>query len=380
VSPAPITTTMATSLQRSWPSLRPLLLLAATETAAVEGISAAGSTPASRRQTAAADAELLQLGPAQPLPHALPPLPAGVSPALISHVVLRDLGLLPRLQVVDLGCAVAPAVPHLRLPPAEGGSGARCLSSGAAMPLDRVRALVQRGQQWGQRWPAAEPLLLAECVPGGTSTALAVLLGLGVAAEGLVGGSLLQPVHSLKAALAHQGLRNAGLAAPDPLATPHQQAARALAVLAAVGDPMQALAAGLCLSLAMRRLPVMLAGGSQMAAVLALALALAPAEQRPALAAHTLISTTAWLAADASCDLPALLQQIGLRWQVAPQLSVAALRFGACSHASLRDYERGYVKEGVGAGALAWLWELSGRAPAALADACDAAAWQLQRP
>ena len=42
----------------------PLLLLAATDTAAVEGISAAGSTPQSRRRTAAADAELLLHGPA----------------------------------------------------------------------------------------------------------------------------------------------------------------------------------------------------------------------------------------------------------------------------------------------------------------------------
>ncbi|MFM9087222.1 MAG: NaMN--DMB phosphoribosyltransferase, partial [Cyanobium sp.] len=40
-----------------------LLLLAATETASVPGISAAGSTPESRRATAAADAELLLMGP-----------------------------------------------------------------------------------------------------------------------------------------------------------------------------------------------------------------------------------------------------------------------------------------------------------------------------
>jgi NaMN:DMB phosphoribosyltransferase len=87
---------------------RVLLLLAATETAAVPGISAAGASPAARLTTAAADAELLLLGPAANLPHALPPLPAGVSPALISHVVLRELALDP--LVVDLGCPVAPAV------------------------------------------------------------------------------------------------------------------------------------------------------------------------------------------------------------------------------------------------------------------------------
>ena len=78
-----------------WSEAELLLLLAATDTAAVPGISAAGSTPASRRRTAAADAELLLLGPAGQRPHALPSLPAGVSPALISHVVLRELALAP---------------------------------------------------------------------------------------------------------------------------------------------------------------------------------------------------------------------------------------------------------------------------------------------
>ena len=57
-----------------WPDSDTLLLLAATETASVPGISAAGATPESRRCTAAADAELLLLGPGTTLPHALPPL------------------------------------------------------------------------------------------------------------------------------------------------------------------------------------------------------------------------------------------------------------------------------------------------------------------
>ena len=79
----------------AWPATEVLLLLAATDTAAVPGISAAGATPESRRRTAAADAELLERGPLPPPTHALPPLPAGVTPALISHVVLRELGLSP---------------------------------------------------------------------------------------------------------------------------------------------------------------------------------------------------------------------------------------------------------------------------------------------
>jgi len=336
-------------------------LLAATATAEWPGISAAGATPAARRFTAAADAELLLLGPGGRRPHALPPLPAGVSPALIAHTGLRQLGLLPRTLVVNLGCPVAPAVPHLQLPWREAPGPAACVSGGAAMAPERLEALLARGRRWARHWPARQPLLLAECVPGGTTTALAVLEGLGIEATGLVSGSLQQPVHGLKARLAAQGLAAAGLQAP---ADPRR-------VLAAVGDPMQALAAGLLLELAPRGVPVLLAGGSQMAAVLALALALAPPEGRSRLAAQAVVGTTAWVADEPHSDLALLLERIGARWQVRPQLAVAGLRFGACRSQALRDYEAGYVKEGVGAGGVALLWQWLGREPAALAAACD---------
>ena len=205
---------------RSWraslPACRVLVLLAATHTAAVPGISAAGTSSESRRSTAAADAELLVLGPGVALPHSLPPLPAGVSPALISRVVLQGLGLHP--LVVDLGCAVAPAVPHLRLPPPAGGGPARCLSSGSAMDRPRVEALLDQGRSWGRAAACSAPaggllpLVLAECVPGGTTTAQALLTGLGIEAGGIVSGSLHRPAHALKADLVARGL--AALAAP----------------------------------------------------------------------------------------------------------------------------------------------------------------------
>jgi len=358
-----------------WSRCRPLLLLAATATAELAGISAAGATAVSRRLTAAADTELLLLGPGAQRPHALPPLPAGVSPALIGHGVLRQLGLLPRTLVVDLGCAVAPATAHLRLPPPEADGPAACLSSGAAMGRQRVVALLERGRRWGRQWPLHEPLLLAECVPGGTSTALAVLLGLGLAAEGLVSGSLLQPAHGLKSRLARQGLAAAclGIDARAPVTSANTDSrVDPLAVLAAVGDPMQALAAGLTWEASARGVPMLLAGGSQMAAVLALALALAPADQRQQLASQAVVATTAWLAEEPHSDLAELLALISLRWRVQAQLAVASLRFDHCRSQALRDYELGYVKEGVGAGGFALLWELSGRPAAELAALCDA--------
>jgi uncharacterized protein (TIGR00303 family) len=355
------------TLQQGWPASRTLLLLAATDTAAVPGISAAGATPEARLGTAAADAELLLQGPGAGRVHALPPLPAGVSPALISHVVLRELGLLERTRVVDLGCAIAPSVPHLRLPADESAGPARCLSTGRALEPARVEALLQRGRSWGERWNPAEPLLLAECVPGGTTTALAVLQGLGVEAAGLVSGSLRQPAHGLKAALVRRGL-GAAAALTGAGADPSPRA-----VLAAVGDPMQALAAGLVAAAAARGTPVLLAGGSQMAAVLALALALAEPAGRQGLVSQVAVATTAWVAEQPDSDLALLLARIGALWQLQPRLEVAGLRFHGCSSAALRDYERGYVKEGVGAGGLALLWELAGRPPALLAAACDEA-------
>ena len=342
---------------------RLLLLLAGTDTAAVPGISAAGSTPAARQRTAAADAELLLLGPQQPRPHALPPLPAGVSPALISHVVAQHLCLDP--LVVDLGVPVAPAVPHLRC----GATPARCLSGGAAMEPQRVQRLLALGRRWGERLATqGAPLVLAECVPGGTTTAQAVLQGLGVEAAGLVSGSLRQPAHALKAQLVSQGLAAAGLG-PD---------AAPAAVLAAVGDPMQALAAGLLVGAAQGEQPLLLAGGSQMAAVLAVALALMPPHGRPRLLAQVAIGTTAWVAAEASSDLALLLERMAQRWGYPPLAFAAGLRFASCAAAELLAYEQGYVKEGVGAGGLALLWELSGRTPDQLAQACDRACASLR--
>ncbi len=355
--------------RQGWPEAEVLVLLAGTDTAAVPGISAAGATPASRRRTAAADAELLLLGPAGERPHALPPLPAGVSPALISHVVLRELGLVPLL--VDLGCPVAPAVPHLRLPGPAGAGPARCLSEGAALDPGRLEALLALGRRWGKRLPAGRPLLLAECVPGGTSTALAVLTGLGVAADGLVSGSLRHPDHGRKAALVAQGLAAAGLEGGD---------GAAVRVAAAVGDPMQPLAAAVVLAAAAAGRSVLLAGGSQMAAVLALALALAPPSLRPAVAAAAAVGTTAWVAHEADSDLALLLQRIGARWGVEPLAFAADLRFPEPCHPALAAYERGYVKEGVGAGGLALLWQLSGRSAPALARLCDQACATLLGP
>ena len=344
-----------------------LLVLAATATAAVAGISAAGSTPESRRFTAAADGELLVLGPASPRPHALPPLPAGVSPALLSWVVLEQLRLARR--VVNAGVEVAPAVTHDHVP---GCRPAACLSTGRALPLPQVHNLLRWGENFGRDWVRRQPgalLVVGECVAGGTSTAAAVLQGLGVEEAGLVSGSLRQPPHRLRGQLIAQGRQRSG------------QPGTALELVAAVGDPMQPLVAGVILGCG-GAAPVLLAGGSQMAAVLALALTLARSRGQPLspLLRATAVGTTRWVAQEPGSNLALLLErvhgQLGL--PQAPLAMASKLNFSSCAHGALRDYEAGYVKEGVGAGGLAVAAHLAGLANARLARLCDQAVDQLR--
>jgi len=339
-----------------------LLVLAATATAAVPGISAAGSTPESRRFTAAADAELVMLGPEAPRPHALPPLPAGVSPALISRVVLEQLPL--STMVVNAGVEVAPAVTHDRV---GGCQAAACLSTGRALPLQQVQELFRWGEVFGQQWALKQPgalLVVGECVAGGTSTAAALLEGLGVDSRGLVSGSLRQPPHQLRQGLIAQGLQRAS--APPTV----------LELVAAVGDPMQPLVAGLILGCGGAS-PILLAGGSQMAAVLALAMAMAGSRDQDLapLLQSTALGTTRWVAQEKDSSLPLLLERIHDHLQL-PQLPLAmacSLDFSSCNHPALRDYEAGYVKEGVGAGGLAIVANFAGLYNSQLASLCDQA-------
>ena len=341
-----------------------LLVLGGTRTAEWPGISAAGSTPVARRVTALADAELLLRGTARTRRWPLPVLPAGVSPALLSRVVVEALGLDP--VVAALGLPHQPDFLHLRLERAsEGPSG--CLSKGCAMSNDRVQRLWQQGERMGERLRA--PLVLAECVPGGTTTAQAVLTGLGMAVAELVSGSARQPPQALKSRLVREGLERAALVGGE---------AHPLAVVAAVGDPFQVLAAGLLVGATMSRQPVLLGGGSQMVAVLALALLALRKPQRQQLSEQVMIGTTAWLADEAGqAQAPSMLSRLvevaSNHCGVALQVMASGVRLGASRHQQLRDYERGYVKEGVGAGALLLLAQLQGMGATELVARCDQA-------
>ncbi|BEV35918.1 nicotinate-nucleotide--dimethylbenzimidazole phosphoribosyltransferase [Synechococcus sp. M16CYN] len=348
-------------------SLDLLLLLAATRTAEHKGISEAGSTATARRITALADAELLLKGPSTSKKWPLPSLSAGVSPALLSHVAVRRLSLQPLVAVI--GLMMQPDFDHLRVESSDLGP-ADCLSSGAAMTIDRVDHLWRQGERIGAG--LKRPLTLIECVPGGTTTAQAVLTALGFHVADLISGSARQSPRALKFALVAKGLRQANLG----------ETCTAVAMLAAVGDPFQVLATGLLVGAVRSHQPVLLGGGSQMLAVLALALYALSETDRDSLVHQVLVGTTAWLADEGAIDgqpslLDHLVNEIGARFGLLLSVFACGIHFHASSYQALRDYEQGYVKEGVGAGALLFLAQLRGVGYHELVADCDRAMAQL---
>lgn len=348
-------------------------ILGFTATGLIPGISAAGATPEDRKYTAIADAEFLVNGVTPQPQYPLPPLDAGASPVLISRAVVEAFHL--PVYLFNAGLPHPPAVPAIDL----GGVPANCLTSGNALPLSTVKHLFEQGLNWGNKLATLADggyVIISECVVGGTTTALSILTGLGIAAAGKVNSSHPHCNHAQKWEIVQQGLERAGVGSGEqakkdkekksPLSCPTPSTLDPFELVAAVGDPMQIVAAGMMIA-ATQNCGVLLAGGTQMLAVYALARALVKHRnlRKDLIAAMSItasstldsltwqpqkvvVGTTRWVAEDATGDTVGLAQEIGCVPLLATQLTFAQSRYP-----QLQAYEQGYVKEGVGAGGCA---------------------------
>lgn len=302
-------------------------ILGFTQTGLIPGISAAGATPDDRKYTALADAEFLING-IQPHPiYPLPPLTVGASPVYISRSIVESLKI--PVYLFNSGLPHPPVVPHIDLK----GMAACCLSSGQALPLEIVKHLFTQGMYWGEKLAqkAKESyLIISECVVGGTTTALSILTGLEIAAQGKVNSSHPQCNHEQKWLIVQEGLKKANFSHP-------------LELVASVGDPMQVVAAGMAIA-ASQSVGVLLAGGTQMLAVYALIQAL----EKKVNWENIVVGTTRWVAEDPTGDTVGLALSLGTVPLLATQLNFSQSRYP-----QLIAYEQGFVKEGVGAGGCA---------------------------
>ena len=307
-------------------------VLGFTATGLIPDISAAGATPFDREYTAIADAEFLTQGVQANYRHPLPILEAGLSPTFISRAVVEELDL--PTYIFNAGLFHQPTVDTIDL----GGTAAACVSSGKAMPIEKVRHLFEQGLKWGKKLAnTAEYLILGECVVGGTTTALALLTALGIEARGMVNSSHANCNHGQKWSVVRAGLLNV-----DP--SNHQN--DPLALVAAVGDPMQIVVAGMAIA-ASRRIGVMLAGGTQMLAIYALIKEISLYHSVSAQLSEIVVGTTRFVVEDPTGNTVSLANEIG------GSLLATDLDFSTSRYPGFRAYSSGYVKEGVGAGGCA---------------------------
>ena len=319
------------------------LVIAGTNTSQIPGISAAGINAKSRRITALADAEFLLKGASKDHKYKLPFLNAGVTPALISYVCSKLINADP--VVVPLGIGVKPYFNHLVIEDSDLGP-CNCLTTGKSMTKERVLNLYERGLAIGKS--SKQPILIAESVPGGTTTAQAVMEAFGLRVSNLVGSSLLKAPRDLRRKVVQKGLSNANL----------KTGFDSFDVVLSVGDPFQAFSMGLLIGARLVNQPVILSGGSQMLAVIVLVLEFLGKKNKDDFIEGVFLATTGWLVKDNS--LNNLLNLINEKYNVNLLGLASPLNFKFSTYKELKDYELGHVKEGVGAGGISILAFLNG--------------------
>ena len=330
------------------------LVIAGTETSQIDGISAAGIDSESRKFTALADAEFLLFGPIKNNVYKLPLLPAGVTPALISNACANLMGI--NSIVVPIGVHERPYFSHLTIEH-NFNKPARSLLTGKSMAKKRVINLYERGFSIGKS--SNQPIFLSESVPGGTTTAQAILEAFGFDVSDLVGSSHIHPPRKLKKEIISHALLKANL----------KRNFNSIDVIASLGDPFQAFTMGLLIGAREENQTVVLSGGSQMIAVVLLALEYITSKNKQNFVDNIFITTTNWLVRDNS--LNSLLGLIAERHHVNLFGFSSGLNFKSSSYKELQDYEIGYVKEGVGAGGLSLITYLKGFSYEQIVSKCE---------
>lgn len=305
------------------------LSMSNTETADIPGITQAG-IPGLLHLTPTLDAEFIAIGEVRSLEN-IAETPKGVpTPALLTRAV-HLLHPFREIRLLDLGIEVKPAVEYFSVHDfALSPSGS--IADGAAIPAQEV---FEKGVAFAQEILIdGDYIILGESVPSGTTTALATALGLGYDAAGMFSSSFKHSPDNIKQQAVQQALSN--LRAEDDF----------FAILSQVGDNMLIFNAGLILGLQNRDIPIVLAGGTQMACVLLIVNRLLQMMEGTLESGQIALCTTKWVAEDPHSDIKALLEMndFGIN------AYYADFDFSLSDHPALKLYDEGEAKEGVGAG------------------------------
>lgn len=300
--------------------------VANTLTSTIPGISDAGDTPDLTMFTPAADAELLVLGKTVCM-KGIPINPGGIpTPATLTKAAL-ELSRMPFL-IVNGGCQVVPNVPCIEM---NGRCGEK-ITGGKA--VNNVRSVFEYGKILGDLLGRSHDfVVVSESCAGGTTTALAVLMAMGVVKENLVSSSSPNNPKQLKTETVMKGLDAAGIKIGDLENNP-------LKAIECVGDPMMPANVGIIIGAA-KHVPVIVGGGTQMAAVMAAAVKL-----DPSVTGKIFQGTTRWLMEDPNSSMSRMMNSIS------PDIPIVYVNmdYSSSPYEGLQAYEWGYIKEGVGCG------------------------------
>lgn len=305
---------------------RPLFIgiLANTMLSTVPGVSGAGPTAEKTLLTPVLDSELITNGAITSMP-VRPNTPTGCpTPATITRAMVELLDTSPLF--INAGLVHKPTVPCFDLYSSPGGdprySDAVPDAGGIFLKCEAIGRMLSH---------YADLLVIGECVPGGTTTALCVLRALGYQAR--VSSSYATNPVGIKEEIWESVRARAGAFNPeDPLG-----------IIRTTGDPMMAAAAGIVSGSTVN---VLLAGGTQMLAVAAVLKAMG--KKIPG------IAMTCYVRNDPVANISGTGQSIGAKiYSVDPG-------FGEIGHPGLARYCLGEVKEGMGAGGAMFLAGMQG--------------------
>ena len=289
-----------------------------TETCEIPGITIAGQDKDFIQYTPPADAEYLHYGYCKTI-EKIPMTPDGKpTPGLLTKTALESASI-PHMTI-NAGSKISPQLPFVDT----GLEFGKNISNQDAMTDSQVSHAVDYGRIVGRSMASlTDCLIIGESIPGGTTTALAVLKALNFDAK--VSSSIPDNPVELKNQVVTSAL--ARLDSDHPYS-----------VIAKVGDPMIPFVAGM-LSSASDVSKVMLAGGTQMAAVLAFASKIGFNEE------NTAIGTTSYITNDQSANFTNLVPKIA-------DISAISVNPGLenSQHSGLQAFSKGFAKEGVGAG------------------------------
>jgi len=315
-----------------------LLSLSNSNTANIEGITQAG-IPGKMYLTPTLDSEFVCTGEVRSLSDIAKTSKGVPTPALITRAI-HLLHPYSSLELLNLGLEHEPKVEYFTTHNFEIKSSERIDYNAQINAME----VFQKGIAFGQSYECEnEYIILAESVPGGTTTAAATGLALGYACKDFYSSSFKNKPNNIKNATIEKALGN--ITSEDDL----------FSKLGKVSDNMIIFNAGFILGLN-NRLKVILAGGTQMASVLLVVNSILREMDGKLETSNLSLCTTKWVAQDSNSDIKALLEMLDFKINA----YYADFDFSLSSHPALKLYDEGEAKEGVGAGGALLYGHLNG--------------------